>query len=189
MENRIRILLIFLSLFFYSCNTMKLENRTTGLYYGDECIYNNKENIIHYYYESEKFLILKGDNDFKYYVYNKTTKTLIYEFNSSGHIYLVDDILIYVNEYYLSTWYYCDLQSLICNKINYYVSKIYSKDGKIFSEGIKYDKNRNIIEFSENLITHEKWQHTDEVEIQQIDFLFIGNLEKYNQELMEQECL
>lgn len=185
MENRIRMLLIFFSLLFFSCSTIKLENRKTGLYYGDERIYDNEGNFIHYYFESEKYLILKGDIGFKYFVYDKRLKIITYDFNSSGDIFLVNDILIYVDEFYISSWYYCDLRSQTFNKINYYVTKIYLKDGENFAEGIKYDENRNIIEFSENLITHEKWQHTDEVEIQPINFSFIGNLEDYNQKLME----
>jgi hypothetical protein len=171
-----------------SCNSTRLETRDDGLYLDGKCILESKEAVVHYYAETEKYLILRSEIPFTYFVYEKSSGKIIYDFASSGfYIYLTDTYLVYVDEFYAATWYYCDLKNPVRKKINFYVQKVYTKDGQVFVEGMKYDENRNITRYSQNLITQEKWTRTDEEEVPPLTFSFIGDESKYIRELMEQE--
>lgn len=149
MTKKVKFLLPLILFAFISCNSTRLETRDDGLYLDGKCILERKEGIVHYYAETEKYLILRSEIPFTYFVY--------------------------VDEFYASTWYYCDLKNPIRKIINFYVQKVYTKDGQVFVEGMKYDENRNITRYSQNLITQEKWTHTDEEEVPPLTFSFIDD--------------
>ena len=188
MTKKVKFLLPLILFAFISCNSTRLETRDDGLYLDGKCILESKEGIVHYYAETEKYLIFEAEIGFTYLVYEKSSGKIIYDFASSGfYIYLTDTYLVYVDEFYAATWYYCDLKNPVRKKIDFYVQKVFTKDGQVFVEGIKKDENHNITEYSENLFTREKWTRTDEEEVPPLTFSFIGDESKYIRELMEQE--
>lgn len=187
MTKKVKFLLLLIFFAFISCSSTRLETKDEGLFLDGKCILESKEAVVYYYAETEKYLILRSEIPFTYFVYEKSSGKIIYDFASSGIIHLTDTYLVYVDEFYAATWYYCDLKNPVRKIINFYVQKVFTKDGQVFVEGIKKDENRNITEYSENLFTREKWTRTDEEEVPMLTFSFIGDESKYIRELMEKE--